>query len=183
MENENKIEIEEITDEVVEESDEGGEKKSCCICRAEVDAENAPMLTVNAFAAARYLCPECEKDLDTVMRGTTPEEIGEAMDRISAKLAENDIENKTTLAAIDEIMKDASERAEEIKNGTYDFSLDDEVIEEIPEELLESEEDKELDRIEEEKNKKLDKIFDWINFALIFALIAFFAYFIIANFF
>lgn len=181
MENENNIELTEGVDADAQETE--GKKKICCICKREVDPEVAPLLGSNAFVASRYLCPECESDLDEATTATTAQLIGAAMDRISAKLAENDIEDKITLSTLDSIMSEASERAEQIQNGTYDFASDEEVPEEIPEELLETEEDRELDRIEEEKSKKIDKIFDWITFALLFAFVAFVAYFIIVNFF
>ena len=69
---------------------------------------------------------------------------------------------------VNSVMKAAAERANLIKEGKYDFSLDEEPDEEeegfdeIPEELLETEEDKELDRQDEEKLKKFDKVYNVI---------------------
>ena len=176
MENENQI-VEEITEEKEENT------YTCCICKTRFESENPSVLTVSSFSLARYLCPECEADLEEATKSQSVDNIAAAMDRISKKLSENDIDDKATLESLDEIMSDASERAEEIKEGSYDFALDEEAVEEIPEELLETEEDKELDRIDEEKSKKIDKVFDWITFAVLFAIIAAAAYWAISMFF
>jgi hypothetical protein len=72
------------------------------------------------------------------------------------------------------MMADAANRAKAIKEGSYDFSLDEaaaeEGFDEIPEELRESEEDIELDRIEEENNKKFDKFYNGVIIAASIAL-------------
>jgi hypothetical protein len=58
-----------------------------------------------------------------------------------------------------------------IKEGTYDFSADEKMKEleeeasfdEIPEELQETEEDRELDKRDAEKQKKFDEIMNWVS--------------------
>ena len=73
----------------------------------------------------------------------------------------------------------AAARANLIREGSYDFALDEreeETLEEIPEELLESEEDKALDEAEEEKLKKIDKVLSWVWAALIVGIVAFMAW-------
>ena len=103
------------------------------------------------------------------------------MDRISKKMTENNVDDSLVLKTVEEIMSEASARAEKIKGGDYDFS-DEEAAEledgteEIPEELRESEEDRELDRVDEEKNKRFDKIFSWVSGILIGAAVAFLIY-------
>jgi hypothetical protein len=80
------------------------------------------------------------------------------------------------------ILDDAMERAEKIKDGTYDFAIDEQSEEqsfdEIPEELAETEEDIKLDQEEAERNAKFEKIFNLgmaipIAAAAVFALVRF----------
>ena len=67
-------------------------------------------------------------------------------------------------------MVDASERAKAIKDGSYDFALDEQAdedeMDEIPEDMLESEEDVEKDKQDEEKLKKFDKVYNIILIVL-----------------
>ena len=81
-----------------------------------------------------------------------------------------DIDDERTVEAVYEIFEEAKSRAVEIKEGTYDFSLDEEedpeILNEIPEELLESEEDRLLDEKEAEISKKWDAIINWLILAM-----------------
>ena len=63
----------------------------------------------------------------------------------------------------------------QIEDGSYDFTLDEQTEEEfeLSEDMLETEEDRELDRIEEEREKRFDKILNW---AWLFIGIGFVAY-------
>ena len=54
--------------------------------------------------------------------------------------------------------------------------------EEIPEELRETEEDKETVRIEEERNKKIDKISNWVCLGIIAGALGFLIYRVITVF-
>ena len=128
---------------------------SCAICRREVDPQLAPMLTMSGFGIPRYMCEECASDFDEATGATDLNAVAAALDRIGKKLPLVDVDDKITITAIGDIIKNAEERAEKIKNGTYDFSLDVAEDDKIPEELLESEEDRELDRRDAEKAKKL----------------------------
>ena len=70
---------------------------------------------------------------------------------------------------VSETLNHAAKRATAIKEGTYDFSLDeesaeDEGFDEVPEELLESEEDKALDEAEKVQNEKLDKVLNIVSY-------------------
>ena len=107
--------------------------------------------------------------------GTLTRALAEAAKRVYAFDIDRDLQPvlAETLAGLDNvevIFGDAMKRAKLIKSGEYDFSLDeqqqDDGLDEIPEELAESEEDKEKDKIDEEKGKKLDKIFNVIIIAV-----------------
>lgn len=157
----------------------------CAICKAAVDSDTAPVLTVGGFGNVRYLCEECDAELADVTAARDTELIASAMERISKKMAASD-KDATTLATVEEIMRAASEHAEKIKEGTYDFAEDGDGTadgeEEIPEELLESEEDKALEEETAKRNAKLDKITNIVCLVVFIAVFAFCAYKIIKTF-
>jgi hypothetical protein len=79
---------------------------------------------------------------------------------------------------VSSILERAAERAKKIKEGSYDFALDEapseeEELEEIPEELRETEEDRELDRQDEVKEEKFNRFFDYVTFGVFVAVILF----------
>ena len=140
----------------------------CSICNSEINCDEPAILTMGAYGNPRYICEECSQDLDTVTLGKDVSDISSAMERIGKKMAASD-PDKQTYTTVTGLMAIAHDRAQKIKSGEYDFSLDESLEEEdgfdeIPEELAESEEDKEKDRIDEEKQKRFDKFY---NYALI----------------
>ena len=157
-------------------------REKCCICRAEADADSSAILTLGGLGTPRYLCAECQRKFDTVTKGRDVSEISAAMEDIGRNMADNEVMDKRVLETVNEIMDKASERADLISKGEYDFSLDEGEAEEIeiPEELRETEEDRELDRIEEEKNKKeaemFNKVTNWICIGALIGVICFVIY-------
>jgi hypothetical protein len=139
----------------------------CTVCNKEFKSEEPKILAMGAYGTPKYVCDGCSEDLDEATLGREPEKIAAAMDRIGQRLADTN-PDKSTFMTVNSVMKAAAERANLIKEGKYDFSLDEEPDEEeegfdeIPEELLETEEDKELDRQDEEKLKKFDKVYNVI---------------------
>ena len=157
----------------------------CSVCQNNVDGERAAILTLGGFGNPRYMCDECAADFDTATTSRDLSAIGVAIDRISKKMTSVNQDDKAVLKTVKEIMEGAVARAEEIKNGTYDFSEEEAsepVSEEIPDELRETEEDKETVRLEEEKNKKIDKISNWVCLGLIVGALGFLVYRIIVFF-
>ena len=140
----------------------------CVICNRAFDGGDPAVLTMGAYGNPRYLCEECAQDLDTVTLGKDPEEISLAMGKIVDYISANDVD-KQTFDTVNEILLSAKERLEKIKDGSYDFSLDEadaddgEGFDEIPPELTELESDKELDRIDEEKYAKIDKVLNVVT--------------------
>ncbi len=144
--------------------------KKCCLCSTPVDREDAPVLGIGGAGNPRVLCSDCESHLDNAMSGRDYESIKNSINIISDRLSKND-PDRYTFDLASSLILDASKRAKAIKEGTYDFSAEaenDDGFDEIPEELLESEEDRELDRMEEEKSKKFDKVY---NIVLIILLV------------
>ena len=139
----------------------------CTVCNKEFKSEEPKILAMGAYGTPKYVCDGCSEDLDEATLGREPEKIAAAMDRIGQRLADTN-PDKSTFMTVNSVMKAAAERANLIKEGKYDFSLDEEPDEEeegfdeIPEELLETEEGKELDRQDEEKLKKFDKVYNVI---------------------
>lgn len=145
---------------------------NCCICERNVEREDAPILAMGGAGYARVLCEECDSELQVATRGHEVEEIKKAINSLSSKLANGEPDG-VTYRMMNEILTVSTQRAMEIKDGTYDFSRDDEEdnegFDEIPEELLESEEDVLEDKKDEEKMKKFDKVY---NIILTISLIA-----------
>lgn len=136
----------------------------CCICDRNIDREDASALFMGGAGNAHLLCDECESLLNTATLGRDVEEIKQAMGKLGRLMADGNPDD-ATFSLISRMMLDAADRAKAIKEGNYDFALDEsaeEGFDEIPEELRESEEDIELDRIDEEKNKKFDKFYNGV---------------------
>lgn len=137
----------------------------CCICGNNNLPEDAPVLTMGATGHARLLCDDCSELLETATHGRDFDKIKSAMNTLGTTMA-NGNPDSATYSIVSQIMVEASDRAKAIKDGSYDFALDEEENEEgfdeIPDDLRESEEDIERDRRDAEKNKLFDKIYNWI---------------------
>ena len=174
-------------------------QKLCCICNKIVDSDTAPILTVGGYGNAKYLCEECAADLDTATSARDFDTIKSAMDSIGEKMGKNNIDDELVIATVGELFIGAKERAKAIEAGEYDFSREDadgvtdteisedteadaeecgEASEEfdIPEELRETEEDRELDAKEKKQGAFYEKIFNWISLGIIVAALAAVAY-------
>lgn len=152
-------------------------EKYCSLCLSPIEAEDAPILTISGAGVARCLCDKCAEDIETASGAKEYDSIAEAMDRLTASISENNIDDSVSLAALDNILKHAAARATLIKEGKYDFSKDDEiegeVLEELPEDMLESEEDKALDERDIERANKLDRVLNWIWAAVLAGTVGF----------
>ena len=92
-------------------------EKLCSLCNATVDSETAPLLTMGGFGNPKYICSDCDGDLNTATLGREVTEISSAMERISKKMLSAAVTDETVLVTIDEIMKESVKRAEKIKLG------------------------------------------------------------------
>lgn len=152
-------------------------EKYCSLCLSPIVAEDAPILTISGAGVARCLCAECAEDIETASGAKEYDRIAEAMDRLAASISKNNIDDSVTLATMDDILKHAAARATLIKAGKYDFSKDDEpegeVLEELPEDMLESDEDKALDERDVERANKLDRVLNWVWAAVLACTVGF----------
>lgn len=155
----------------------------CCICFSKIDPETAPILTIGKLGNPRCLCPECESLFDTATLGKTYEEITEACREIGDTMTRHNADDETVFCEVNNIISSSMERAEAIKDGSYDFSLDEELIEstnaaevkeELPEELRETEEDIELDKKDQRVGKIIDTVTSWIAGLALVGAVAFF---------
>ena len=150
----------------------------CSICYKKIeDTENAPILAMGHYGTPRYLCSECEELIDTARRSRDLEKIESAMTRLGQTVGNVSAGDDIVLETVEEIFRTATDRAEKIKLGTYDFALDEcegeeFELEEIPEELLETEEDKQKTEREAEINKKFNKVMDIVTAAVFIAAVA-----------
>ena len=157
--------------------------KVCSLCSNLTD-ENSAILVMGGYGHPRLICKECEEEIDELSLGKDYEKIKEAMNSIGEKLTAKEPED-LVLETVNGILETAAHRAEKIANGEYDFSMDEDgeeaLEEDVPEELLETEEDKALDERDEKRQKKFDKIFNIVAIAVFAGIIGFLAYKLISG--
>ena len=150
----------------------------CSICGKPIDAENAPILTMGAYGTPIHICDECAEDLDIITTSNDYDTIRASFAKIVKFIQKSQTKGEFVNETLQNILDEAMERAEKIKDGTYDFAIDEQSEEqsfdEIPEELAETEEDIKLDQEEAERNAKFEKIFN-IGMAIAIAATAVFA--------
>ena len=148
---------------------------NCSICLESLNRDDAPVLTMGHYGYPRYICKDCEALIETALKSHEVSEAEAAIAKLGETVGNNSADDNAVLEAMEDIFKSATERVQAIKDGTYDFSLDEEDesegLEEIPEELLETEEDKKATEREEEVNRKFNKVMDVVT-ALVFAAAA-----------
>ena len=160
--------------------------KKCCICDATITNDDAPALVMSIAGNPKLLCEDCVKSLDIITLGRDYEAIEAELDKIGVKMSNADPDG-TTYATMNSLIASAVARAKLIKDGKYDFSLDerdidDESFDEIPEELLETEEDREKDRADEEKMKTFDKIFNIVAVTMVIITLGYVAWRLVESF-
>ena len=156
---------------------------NCSICLSYVDPEKAEVLTMGAYGTPKLLCEDCAKKMDTVVRGKDYSEIKEAMDNLTNKISDANIDDRRVLDTVHGIFDTAAERAAKIRDGSYDFSLDEieeEGLLDIPEELEETEEDKLLDQRDARIGKRMDTILTYASIGVIIAAVGFLIYYFLS---
>ena len=159
----------------------------CCICEKNIEREDAPILTLGGAGYARLLCDECDAELTAATTSHDADEIKAAINSLGGKMSNSDPDH-LTYSLLSQILLKATDRGLAIKEGRYDFALDEveedeDVMDEIPEELLETEEDIERDKADEESMKKFDKVYNIILAILLTAFGGLLIYNLISNLF
>ena len=151
--------------------------KNCCICHAPVEKEDAPVIAMSAYGNPKCVCSKCEALIDAATSSHDPDEINEACKAIGEALTRGNTGDEQVIATVNDIITSANERCIAIKDGTYDFALDEKADEdefEITEELMETEEDKEKDQHDEKVSKIIDTVGTWVAGLLFVAAAIFF---------
>lgn len=147
----------------------------CCLCGKDIDKSTADVLTMGSYGNPRYLCDECAKAIDEATTSKDLTEIKAAIAKLGDLLPHAAERDGAVFKTMNPLLSGAVKRAEKIEAGTYDFALDDatdaESFDEIPEELLETEEDRELDERDERAQKKFDKILNIVTTSVIFGVL------------
>ena len=160
--------------------------KRCSVCQRHIEAEEPAILTMTAVAKPKYLCRECEALFDKATLSKNPEEISEAIDEIGCVIKDANNDDALILETVSTIIENATERGELIKSGVYDFANDElaeeEINEEVPEELKESEEDRLLDEEDEKVRKKFDRIMNYVTGVAFGAALVYIIYRVISSF-
>ena len=154
-------------------------EKLCSCCNAPVDSENAAILTLGGFGNAKYLCNVCDGYMNSATRGREVAEINGAIDSLTSRMRGAGIDDTFVLKTVESVMKEARARRDSIERGDYDFSSEeesDEAEEQIPEELLETEEDRLADERELQEAKKWDKVITVVSAVLFSAVVIYFIY-------
>ncbi len=160
--------------------------KKCCICNAAIEREDAPVLVMSISGNPKLLCDDCAKVLDEITLGRDYDTICDEIDRIGKKMSVNETDG-VTYETMNRLLANAAVRAKLIKEGKYDFAQDEitddeDGFDEIPEELQETEEDRQKDKADEEKMKKFDKIFNIVAATLVIVTLGVIAWRIVESF-
>lgn len=151
-------------------------RKNCSTCLTRIVSDDAPVLIMGAYGTPKLLCDECAALIETITLGRDYDEITAAMQTLTEKMSAANIDDRFTVNTVTKILSDSAVRAQKIKEGTYDFALDEaedsESFDEIPEELQETEDDKLLDEKDAEANAKFDKFMNklWIAIGIVAAV-------------
>ena len=142
---------------------------------------------MTAFGNPKHICEECERDLDEATISREPEIISAAIEKIGKKMQSANNDDALILSTVSEIIENATERGEMIRNGVYDFENDEidefESVDEVPEDLLETEEDKARDAHDKKANEKFDKIMNYVSLGLFIAFVGAVLYWVLSKLF
>ena len=145
----------------------------CCLCGNGVDSETANILAMGRIGTPRYLCENCSARIESATTSRDYTEAAAAIEELGRLLVVAGELDGIVEDTLTPMLNSAAERAAKIKSGEYDFSLDErerpDDMEEIPEELLETEEDRILDERDAEAQSRLDK---YMNIGMIAAVTA-----------
>ena len=157
----------------------------CSICKCDFESETPSVLTMGRSMTPRYMCPECEGLMDEAITSREVEKAREAIAKLGEILAASDSDDAPVILEVTSHLEGAKKRANAIEAGTYDFALDENTGEEfeLTEDLLETEEDRELDRQEEVAEERMNKVLNWAWVGVGIAVVAYFVFMIIYKFF
>ena len=98
--------------------------KLCCICHHPLNSEDAPVIAMGGYGNPKCACESCEALIDTATTSRDPEKISEACKSLGEALTAGNTGDEQIIDTVNDIIRSASERGAAIKEGTYDFALD-----------------------------------------------------------
>lgn len=151
--------------------------KNCVICKRVIETEDPAILTMGAYGSPKYICSECEGNIDTITESNDTESVRNACRELGDALTRGDTGDGTVIEAVNTLIAEASERCAKMDEGTYEEPEETPEEEfELTEDLLESEEDRLLDEEEAKQEKLMNTITSWVSGIIIVAAMAFFIY-------
>ncbi len=151
--------------------------KYCSICKLPIENEDAAVIAIGAYGTPKCICEKCENNIELATKSDDAEKAENAMRELGEALTKGNTGDTQIIDTVNSIIEEAAGRAEAIKRGEYDFTKDEEESEPefvIPEDMLESEEDRALDEKEAKTNKIVDTITAWVSGISFVAAIVFF---------
>lgn len=134
----------------------------CALCHQPLEAEEAAILTMGHYGNPRYLCNDCAAVLDLLTESREPGEIRTACERLAGLLAASDTDDTSVMETVEQLLENAAARADAIEDGTYVEPSEGDGMDDIPEELRETEEDRAQDEREAEASQRFDRIWTWV---------------------
>ena len=61
-------------------------EKNCVICKKITESDSSAVLTMGGYGNVKYICSECEEDIDIATTSKDYDEIKAAMNRVTKKL-------------------------------------------------------------------------------------------------
>ena len=119
---------------------------------------------MGAYGNPKVLCDDCANLVETINFGKDYNDITAAMQKLTDTMSASNVDERVVMETVTNMLEDCAKRAQKIKEGTYDFALDDQsdVGEyELPTELHETEEDRLLDEKDKAASEKFDKLMNW----------------------
>ena len=119
---------------------------------------------MGAYGNPKVLCDDCANLVETINFGKDYNDITAAMQKLTDTMSASNVDERVVMETVTNMLEDCAKRAQKIKEGTYDFALDDQSDEgeyEIPTELHETEEDRLLDEKDKAASEKFDKLMNW----------------------
>ena len=157
--------------------------KYCVICKRPIESEDPAVLSLGALGTPKHICTHCEDTIDKMLSLTDYNEIMSECKTLGEALTRGDTGDESVIKSVNELITKAADRAASIKEGSYDFSEDEEEsgdaeesFDEIPEELRETAEDKALDEKEAHFTAIFNTVTTWISGIILVGAVGFFIY-------
>ncbi len=142
----------------------------CSLC--DMQSEDTELFFITKRGSPRHICKNCAALYETATRDKDPDKAEEALNALYTLAGK--LRDLSVLEMLSDTLSEAKTRIEAIRNGSYDFALDEEeeledTLTEIPEELRQDPEEAEAEAAAEEATKEPsvgDHILNWLWVAL-----------------